>query len=213
MIIVGVGGGSGSGKTYMCSKIKERLPERTLVFSMDRYYRPFDDLDEFERKQVNFDLPKALDWELMKEHLENLQNQEKVKMPEYSFEKNTRIGHTEKEPQDIVLVEGIHALHNEELNQMMDLKVFLDPEPDVRAIRRMKRDVVERNRNAEFAARQYLEKTREAHHEHVEPTKKHADLVLDTDDADKFINAVTEKFRKDEASETEQLQKFLKKEL
>ncbi len=194
----------------MCSRIEEKLPEKTLIFSMDRYYRPFKDKDEFERKQVNFDLPKALDWELMKEHLGKLQEQEKVMMPEYSFEKNTRVGHTEVEPQEIVLVEGIHALHDEELNQLMDLKVFLDPDPDVRAVRRMKRDIAERNRNPEFAARQYLEKTKQAHHEHVEPTKQRADLVLDTDQANRFIEAVTQKLREDEASDAEDLHRFAK---
>jgi len=134
-------------------------------------------------------------------------------MPEYSFEENTRVGRTEKEPQEIILVEGIHALHDEELNQIMDLKVFLNPDPDVRAVRRMKRDVAERNRNAEFAARQYLEKTKKAHHEHVEPTKERADLVLDHNEVDQFIEAVTEKFREDEVSETERLQEFLNSEI
>lgn len=195
----------------MCSRIEEKLSGRTLIFSMDRYYRPFDHKDDFERQQINFDKPETLDWELIKQHLVKLRQEENIKMPKYSFEKNTRVGHAEKEPHDIVLIEGIHAFHDEELNQMMDLKVFLDPDPDIRAVRRMKRDVVERGRNAEFAARQYLEKTRNAHHEHVEPTRQHADLVLDHDEADQFIEAVTEIFRQDKALDTKKLRKFLNK--
>lgn len=213
MIVVGIGGGSGSGKTYLCSRIQDKLPDKTLIFSMDRYYKPFKDKDEFERKQINFDLPETLDWELMKQHIRRLRNEEKVMIPQYSFEKNTRTGYTEKEPREIILIEGIHALHDEELNHMMDLKVFLNPDSDVRAVRRMKRDIVERNRNPEFAARQYLEKTKHAHHEHVEPTKDRADLVLDTDEANKFIDTVTQKFRRDEASGTENLHEFVKEEI
>jgi uridine kinase len=208
MIVTGVGGGSGSGKTYLCSKVKQELPEKTLVFSMDRYYRPFKNLDDEERAEVNFDSPESLDWQLMKEHLSKLRRGEKIRMPEYSFEENTRVGYENKRPREVVLVEGIHALNDLELNEMMDLRVFLDPDPEVRAIRRMKRDIVKRNRDAEFAARQFLEMTHPAHHEHVEPTKERADLVLDAPQVDRFVDAVTEKLRRTEAA-VEDLESYI----
>lgn len=200
VMIVGVGGGSGSGKTYLCSKVKQELPEKTLIFSMDRYYRPFKDLSDKERQEVNFDEPSSLDWQLMKEHLSKLGKGEKIRMPEYSFEENTRTGYEQKEPREVVLVEGIHALNDRELNEMMDLRVFLDPDPEVRAARRVRRDIVKRNRDPEFVVRQFLEMTHPAHHEHVEPTKERADIVLDSPQVDRFVDAVTEKLQHAEAA-------------
>lgn len=209
MIVTGVGGGSGSGKTYLCSKVKQELPERTLVFSMDRYYRPFDGLTDEERQEVNFDEPGSLDWKLMKDHLEKLRRGEGIRMPEYSFEENTRTGYEEKQPREVILVEGIHALNDEELNEMMDLRVFLDPDPEVRAVRRIKRDIISRNREPEFAARQFLEMTHPAHHEHVEPTKQRADLVLDAPQVDRFVDAVTRKLRQSEKVAAEELENYI----
>lgn len=213
MIIVGVGGGSGSGKTYLCSKIKEKLPEKTLVFSMDRYYKPFKDKDEFQRKQINWSHPRVLDWELMKEHLEKLRNGEEIEMPKYSFKKNTRVGYETKEPKDVTMIDGLHAFHNDQFNELMDLRIFIDPDPEIRAVRRVRRDVQERGRKLEFAARQFIEDTHPMHHEHVEPTKEHADLILDTKEVDKFIDAVTEKFVEYETAHIEELQKFVEKKL
>ncbi|MDY6771021.1 MAG: uridine kinase [Candidatus Nanohaloarchaea archaeon] len=208
MIVVGIGGGSGSGKSFMASRIKGRLPEKTLLFSMDRYYRPYDDRSGFERQQINFDLPGTLDWELMREHLRALQRGESIEMPEYSFDENTRVGYVEREPRDIVIVEGIYALYDEAMNDIMDLKVFLSPPADVRAVRRVKRDVVERDRNIEFAARQYLEQTREMHEEHVAPTRENADFVLGDDDADRFVELVTDLFREQEAQESRDVREY-----
>lgn len=209
MIVTGVGGGSGSGKTYLCSKVKQELPEKTLVFSMDQYYKPFKDLDDEERAEVNFDDPSSLDWQLMKNHLASLRKGKKIRMPEYSFKENTRIGYEERSPREVILVEGIHALKDRELNEMMDLRVFLDPAPEVRAVRRMKRDIVKRDRDAEFAARQFLEMTHPAHHQHVEPTKKRADLVLDSPQVDRFVDAVTDKLRQTGNEAVEDLESYI----
>ncbi|MDY6777098.1 MAG: uridine kinase [Candidatus Nanohaloarchaea archaeon] len=192
MIVVGVAGGSGSGKTYMSSAIRDRLPGRTLLLSMDDYYRPFSDRSRFERMQINFDRPDTFDWELLKSHLQQLRAGEPIEKPVYSFEESTRVDTEHCEPAEVVVLEGIYALYDDDLNEMMDLRVFLDPDPDVRAVRRLKRDVTERDRNIEFAAKQYLEKTKKMHEEHVEPTKEEADVVLDAPEADRFVEMVTE---------------------
>lgn len=213
MIVVGVGGGSGSGKSFMASRIKGRMPDETLLFSMDRYYKPFSEKSDFERKQINFDLPGTLDWELMREHLRRLQDGETIEMPEYSFEDNTRVGTVEREPREIIVVEGIYALYDDTMNDMMDLKVFLSPPPDVRAVRRVKRDVVDRDRNIEFAAKQYLEQTRKMHEQHVRPTKDNADLVLSDPEADRFVDLVTELFREQEAAGSHDVREYFEEKL
>lgn len=212
MIIIGLAGGSGSGKTYVAEHIRDELPEETVIFSMDRYYLPFKDKSLFERMQLNFDRPETLDWELMQEHLKKLREGESIDMPVYSYEKSTRIGTEEVEPNRIIIIEGIYALYNSDIRDMMDLKVFLDLDADVRALRRLKRDVNERDRNVDFAVRQYLENTKKMHEKLVAPTKKHADLRLDRSETDSFIDKIVEMFREKEFK-SENIHDYLKKEI
>ncbi|MDY6789251.1 MAG: uridine kinase [Candidatus Nanohaloarchaea archaeon] len=195
MIIVGIAGGSGSGKTYMANQIKDRLSDKTLIFPMDNYYKPFSDKTRFERMQINFDRPEALDWNLMKQHLTLLRQGKSVNMPEYSYKKSTRTGTRKVEPRDIVVVDGMYALYDKEIRSKMDLKVFMDPDPDIRALQRVKRDVKDRDRDIEFAVKQYLEKTKQMHEEKVSPTKEHADFRLGRSDSTEFLEKVVEIFR------------------
>jgi len=209
MLIVGVAGGSGSGKTYMTSRIRERLPDETLLFPMDNYYRPFSDRSRFERMQINFDDPETLDWELLRSHIRKLQRGEPIQMPEYSYKESTRVGTARVEPSEIVLLEGIYALYDQELNDMMDLGVFVDPDPDVRAVRRLRRDVKDRDRSIEYAAKQYLEQTRVMHEKHVAPTKENADFVLDDPGAEAFVDLVEDLFTEQQASKTHEIKEFI----
>lgn len=209
MIIIGVGGGSGSGKSHLVDQLHQRIADKCLKLPLDNYYRPYRDRPFFERMQINFDDPGTLDWELLKQHMERLQEGKKIEMPEYSYERSTRVGYRTVEPKQVVLFEGIYALYDTELNAKMDLKVFLDPDDDVRAVRRVKRDVTERGRDVEFAVRQYLEKTKGMHETAVAPTKEHADIVLDTHDTDRFIDLVEDLVTKKVGSRSRDLQEFL----
>lgn len=190
MTVITIGGGSGSGKTYLAGQLRDRLPVSVVTVPIDRYYRSYDDRSEFERMQINFDRPETIEWELLVDHIEQLRSGDPVEMPVYSFESSTRTGHETVEPADIMVVEGIHALRHEGLTGLADLAVFVDPPPDVRAVRRVKRDVMERDRSVAFAVRQYLEQTRPMHEEYIEPTKEQADILLGANDVPGFITAI-----------------------
>lgn len=195
MPVITIGGGSGSGKTYLAEQLQDRRPEEVVTVPIDRYYRPFSDRSEFERMQINFDRPDTIDWELLVDQVDTLRQGTGVAMPMYSFSESTRTGREHVDPAPIVVVEGIHALWHDELNELSDLAVFVDPPADVRAVRRVRRDVQERDRSVEFAVRQYLEKTRPMHQKYVEPTREQADVLLGTDEVTAFAAAV-DRFRK-----------------
>lgn len=190
MTVITIGGGSGSGKSYLADKLVDRLEASVVTVPIDRYYRSYDDRSEFERMQINFDRPETIEWELLVDHIEQLRDGEPVEMPEYSFESSVRTGYETVGPAEIMVVEGIHALGHGGLTELADLAVYVDPPPDVRAVRRVKRDVMERDRSIAFAARQYLEQTRPMHEEFVEPTKEEADILLGANDVPGFIAAV-----------------------
>lgn len=188
MFVLGIGGGSGSGKTFLANKITENVQKDVQIVPIDRYYQPFNNLTEEERKHVDFDSPETIDWNLLREHIKKLKTGRKIKMPCYSFEENTRTGIEEVEPANIIIIEGIHVFHDQRLNDIIDFKIFLDVDADIRAAQRMKRDIEARNREPEFAANQYIEKTREAHQKHVEPTKNIADKLLERNQITEFAN-------------------------
>lgn len=179
-LIIGIAGGTGSGKTTVARKIYESLHLDSAVFlDHDSYYRDLGHLPLAERKGVNFDHPDALDNELLVEQLDALARREPIEKPLYDFAIHSRTGETERiTPRDVVLVEGILLLADPELRRRFDLKIFVDTEPDVRFIRRLRRDLELRGRTLDSVIEQYLGTVRPMHWEFVEPSKRYADIIL-----------------------------------
>lgn len=179
-LIVGVAGGSGSGKTTVVQEVVRHLgPERVTVIQHDSYYRDRSAVPAAERLAVNYDHPDALETTLLVEHLRELRAGRAVEVPVYDFASHTRLAHTVRaEPRSVVLVEGILILVEQVVRDLMDLRVFVDTDADLRLIRRAERDVSERRRTVESVFRQYLDTVRPMHLEFVEPSKRWADIII-----------------------------------
>ncbi|NMB01359.1 MAG: uridine kinase [Firmicutes bacterium] len=179
VIIVGIAGGTGSGKTTFAQALQGAMGEDCVIISQDSYYVANTDLSFSERLKINYDHPDALEDELLIEHLRKLQKGEAIEVPVYDFESYARTSKTIRvEPHRIVIVEGILVLVNPELRAQFDLKVFVDTDPDVRILRRLVRDVQERGRSLESVHAQYLQTVKPMHEAFVEPSKKYADLIV-----------------------------------
>lgn len=180
MIIIGIAGGTGSGKTTVVRKIIESLPKgEVTVIPQDSYYRDHSELPLEERLKLNFDEPAAIEFELLIQHLKELKAGHAVEQPIYSYLTCTRSEETIRiEPRDVVIVEGILILCNEELRNMMDMKVFVDADSDDRLIRVISRDIVERGRTVEMVIDRYEKVLKPMHLQHIEPTKRCADLII-----------------------------------
>ena len=178
-LIIGVAGGSGSGKTTVARAIHERLGVDAIFLDQDAYYADLGHLPLAERARTNFDHPDALDTDLMVEHLEALAAGRGVDKPTYDFTRHTRATATVRlEPRDVILVDGILIFADARLRRMFDMKVFVDVADDLRFIRRMQRDVSERGRSVESVVEQYLGSVRPMHLEFVEPSKRYADIIV-----------------------------------
>ena len=180
MTIIGIAGGTGSGKTTVVRKIAEALPPHCVaVVPVDSYYNDTTNLTIEERKAINFDHPDAFDWKLLTEHVKKLKNGEAVEQPTYSYIESNRQKETiHVEPKPVIIIEGIMALHNKKLRDAMDLKIFVDTDNDVRLIRNIRRDVVERGRTVEMVLDRYEKVLKPMHEQFIEPTKKFADLII-----------------------------------
>lgn len=178
--VIGIAGGTGSGKTTVARRIYDSLHLDSAVFlDHDSYYRELDHLPMEERRRVNFDHPDSLDNDLLVEHLQRLLEREPIDKPVYDFAAHTRAGTTVRiEPRDVILVEGILIFVDPRLRDLFDLKIFVDTEADVRFIRRMRRDLELRGRNVESVIEQYLGTVRPMHFEFVEPSKRYADVII-----------------------------------
>ena len=178
--VIGVAGGSGSGKTTVTRRVIETVgQERVAVLEQDNYYRDQSDIPPEVRRETNYDHPDAFDWALLQEHLCTLLAGVPIQMPTYDFNQDTRApGVVSVLPAPVVVLEGFFALYQEELRAQMDLRVFVDADPDVRFIRRLQRDTTERGRSLESVIRQYLEFVRPMHLQFVEPTKRYADVII-----------------------------------
>lgn len=179
--IIGVAGGSGSGKSTVTKQIISTLnsPKDISVLLQDNFYKDRSHLSEEERKTINFDHPSALDWDIMRVALKKLFNGESAEVPIYNFTNHTRKQETILiNPTKIVIVEGIFALYDDDMVEQMSLKIFVDTASDIRIIRRIKRDVIERNRALEDICQQYLSFVRPMYKQFVEPTKMKADVIL-----------------------------------
>ena len=172
MIIIGIAGGSGSGKTTVVKRIAKALPPHcAAVIPLDSYYNDTTNLTDEERKQINFDHPDAFDWKLLTEQIKMLRNGEAVEQPTYSYVLSNRLPETiHVEPKPVIILEGIMTLHYKKLRDMMDLKIYVDTDSDVRLIRNI--------RTVDMVLNHYENDVKPMHEQFIEPTKKYADLII-----------------------------------
>jgi uridine kinase len=178
--VIGVAGGSGSGKTTVVRRIVDSLgPDQVVVLEHDRYYRDRHDLRLEERAALNYDHPDSLETDLLVEHVRALKAGQPVDIPQYDFTRHARRLDVQRcEPRRAIIVEGILIFGEAALRELMEVKVFVDADADTRFIRRMQRDVAERGRTLESVVEQYLATVKPMHFEFVEPTKRYADLII-----------------------------------
>ncbi len=179
VIVIGIAGGTGSGKTTMIKRIKKEFHNEITILSHDFYYKKYSHLPFKERTKLNYDHPDAFETDLMVEHIKELKNGAAIERPVYDFVLNDRKEETVRvEPAKVVIVEGILIFENKELLDLFDIKVFIDTDADVRIIRRILRDVRERGRSLESVINQYLTTVKLMHEGFVEPSKKNADIII-----------------------------------
>lgn len=180
MIIIGIAGGTGSGKTTVVRRIIESLPQNEVVLlPQDSYYKDSSNVPVEERQNINFDHPNAFDWTLLSKHISMLKEGKSIEQPIYSYLTCTRQSETiHVEPREVIIIEGILALSDKKLRSQMDLKIFVDADPDERLIRVIERDVVERGRTAQAVMDRYMRVLKPMHLEFIEPCKRYADLII-----------------------------------
>lgn len=179
-LVIGIGGGTGSGKTTIANRILEKVGTIDVaVIKQDAYYKSHNDIPFSEREKINFDHPNAFDTELLTEHLTKLKNGYSIQEPIYDFKFHIRKNETITIlPKKIILVEGIMIYENEQLRNLMDIKIFVDTDADIRILRRITRDMQERARTFQSVYEQYIKTVRPMHLEFVEPSKKYADIIV-----------------------------------
>lgn len=179
IIVIGIAGGTGSGKTTITREIVNRLGENVTVITHDSFYKERHDLTYEERTKLNYDHPNAFDNDMMAEAIAKLKNGEPVEIPIYDYTIHDRTENTMTlHPTPVILVEGILIYYSEELRNLMDIKLFVDTDADVRILRRIVRDIKERGRSLDSVVSQYLNTVKPMHEAFVEPTKKYADIII-----------------------------------
>ena len=180
MTIIGIAGGTGSGKTTVVKKIVEALPPHFVsVVPLDSYYNDTSHMTEEERHAINFDHPDAFDWKLLIKQVNELRSGKAIEQPTYSYIKCNRLPETvHVEPKPVIIIEGIMTLLNKKLREMMDLKIFVDADSDERLIRNIQRDIVERGRDVQMVVDRYLDVLKPMHEQFIEPTKRYADIII-----------------------------------
>ena len=183
MLIIGIAGGTGSGKTTVVNQIINQLPTNEVcVISQDSYYKATDELSYDERTKINFDHPRAIDFELLVHHLKNLKKGEIIEQPVYSFVTHNRTNDTvNTHPRKVIIVEGILIFNSEELRNLFDIKIFVHAETDERLIRRLRRDITERGRDINEVLNRYQDTLKPMHQQFIEPTKNYADIIIPND--------------------------------
>ena len=180
MTIIGIAGGTGSGKTTVVKKIASALPPHcAAVVPLDSYYNDTTDLTDEERKAINFDHPDAFDWKLLTRQLNDLRSGKAIEQPTYSYILSNRLPETiHVEPKPVIIIEGIMTLIDKKLRNMMDLKIFVDTDPDERLIRNIERDTIDRGRTVSMVVDRYRKVLKPMHEQFIEPTKRYADLII-----------------------------------
>ena len=180
MLIIGIGGGTGSGKTTVVNEIIKQLPENEVgIISQDSYYNDTSHLSYEQRTKINFDHPRSIDFDLLCQHLKELKKGNEIDQPVYSFVKHNRTGDTiHTLPRKVMIVEGILILTNPELREMCDIKIFVHADSDERLIRRIKRDITQRGRDIDEVLARYQNTLKPMHVQFIEPTKEFADIII-----------------------------------
>jgi uridine kinase len=180
MLIIGIAGGTGCGKTTVVNTILNELPEGEVgVISQDSYYKDTSHLSYDERVKINFDHPRSIDFELLESHLKELKNGNSINQPVYSFVKHNRTGDTiNTKPRKVMIVEGILILSHAEIRALFDIKIFVHADSDERLIRRLKRDITERGRDINEVLMRYQTTLKPMHQQFIEPMKEYADIII-----------------------------------
>ena len=179
ILVIGIAGGTGSGKTTLMKNLIENFSDVVTVLSHDNYYKRRDDLTYDQRCLINYDEPDALETDLMALHLDQLRHGQSIDCPVYDFTQHNRSAETVRiVPKNVIIVEGILIFENQPLRDLMDIKIFVDTDADVRLCRRIKRDVTKRGRTLESVLTQYQDTVKPMHEKYVEPSKKFADIVV-----------------------------------
>ncbi|MEE9409194.1 MAG: uridine kinase [Polaribacter sp.] len=183
MLIIGIAGGTGSGKTTVVNQIVKHLPtDEVCVISQDSYYKATDNLSYEERTKINFDHPRAIDFDLIVKHLKSLKVGEIINQPVYSFVTHNRTKDIIKtHPRKVIIVEGILIFNSEELRDLFDIKIFVHADTDERLIRRVRRDITERGRDIDEVLNRYQNTLKPMHQQFIEPTKNFADIIIPND--------------------------------
>jgi uridine kinase len=179
-LVIGIAGGSGSGKTTVANEIRERVGAQHIAYlPHDAYYKDLSSLPYNQRTEINFDHPNSLDTELLVQHVKQLVRHQPIEMPVYDFKIHARTKETiHIDPQPVILVEGILIFAEAALRKIFDVKIFVDTDADIRFIRRLERDIAERGRTTDSVIQQYLKTVRPMHLEFVEPSKRYADVII-----------------------------------
>jgi len=192
--VIGIAGGTGAGKTAIAEEVTEAVGDAVARVPLDSYYRDLSHLDMAEREAVNYDHPSAFEWDLVREHLEQLLAGGAIEMPQYDFTVHNRTDETVRvEPADVIVVEGIFALYDDSVVDMQDLRLYVQTDADVRILRRIRRDVIERGRDLEGVIDQYLSTVKPMHEQFVAPTRKRADLIIPEGANSVALNLLSEK--------------------
>ena len=179
ILVIGIAGGTGSGKTTLMNNLISQFADVVTILSHDNYYKRHDELTYEQRCLLNYDEPDALETDLMARHLDQLRQGQPIDCPVYDFTVHNRSDKTIRiVPKKVIIVEGILIFENKELRDLMDIRIFVDTDADVRLCRRIKRDVTKRGRTLESVLNQYLQTVKPMHERYVEPSKKYADLVV-----------------------------------
>ena len=179
ILVIGIAGGTGSGKTTLMNNLIQRFADHVTVLSHDNYYKRHDDMTYEERCKLNYDEPAALETDLMSRHLEQLRQCQAIDCPVYDFTVHNRSDETVHiVPKQVIIVEGILIFEDKDLRELMDIRIFVDTDADVRLCRRIKRDVNKRGRSLESVLQQYQETVKPMHEKYVEPSKKYAHVVV-----------------------------------